>query len=95
MKKLIFVLFFSLSILLLTGCGKTIQKYDGDIQSFSYNYGSFNGGYYAYDISVEEGVPHLVAKGMNGVDLDLDKDIDASYVEKINQVIQDNNLGKY
>ena len=77
MKKLIFVLFFSLSILLLTGCGKTIQKYDGDIQSFRYYYGSFNGGYYEYDISFEDGVSHLVAKGMNGVDLDLDKDIDA------------------
>ena len=92
MKK-VFTLSVILIILLLviTGCGKA-NKIESDINSFTYYYGSYNAGYYKYTISVEENKVMFSVQGHNGVNLNINKEIDSSYLNELSKIIDENKI---
>ena len=92
MRKRIFAFtLVLLSIFVLAGCGKP-NKIESDISSFTYEYGSYNNGYYKYTISVEENEVIFTAEGHNGVNLNIDKKIDSSYLNELSNIINDNKI---
>lgn len=82
---------------ILNGAGKAIndQNYDKEIVSFHYDYGSYNGGFWEYDIYIEENNTYIEANGQNGVDLRIDKQIDDSVLEDISTIINENEIYKW
>ena len=76
------------------GCSSN-KAYEGNITEFEYNYGSFFGGYYEYHLVLDGEVVHVTASGMNGVELDIDKEIDASILEELSLVINTNKLERW
>ena len=94
---------------ILTGCinGKTVgenreksnisdapEKYDGQVVRFEYNYWTMNGSW-DYKIYNENGKTYVEAKGMNGVDLYLDGEINDSVLEDITEVVYENEIYKW
>lgn len=65
------------------------KRMDGKIVGIQYSYGSFNGGYYDYKLTDENGKAHFVAQGGNGVELNIDKEVDPSVLEKLAEIIND------
>ena len=95
MKKVfLFSLFTILILCTFTACGsaKKREKVDSDIKNFSYNYGSYSSGYYNYSILSIGDTVRFVARGYNGVEIDADIDIDKSYLEELNKIINDNKI---
>ncbi len=88
MKKVFTSIILIGIILLVSGCGKTVQN-NSNIKNFTYDYGSYNGGYYSYAITREDDQIHLDAKGMNGVDLNADKSITESDLNELAKIIND------
>ena len=84
MKKYLLVTLLFLSIGLV-GCGK---KDNGKIIRFFYSYGSYNSGEHVYDIEVKDEKATIKANGYNGIELNLDKEISTSYLEKINNIVK-------
>ena len=77
---------------LLTGCAGS-REYKGSITEFSYHYGSYFGGDYEYDLMLQEDhAVHFTARGYNGIELDIDKEVDPSVLEELSSVITDNHL---
>lgn len=92
MRKRIFVfVFILLSIFVVTGCRKS-NKIESNISYFTYEYGSYNSGYYKYAISVEESGVMFVAEGHNGISLDINKEIDSSYLNELSDIINNNKI---
>ena len=92
MKKKILVGFLVIvGLLTLTGCGKG-KKIDSEITSFNYNFGSYNGGYYSYTITDDSNKVTYIATGSNGVDLNINKEIDRSYLEQLAKIINDKKI---
>ena len=92
MKRIfIFSILFVVVLFAISGCKKKVQI-ESDIISFEYNYGSYNGGYYDYKISVNDDIASFAAKGSNGVNLDIDKEIDMSYLVSLSNIINDNKI---
>lgn len=83
-----------LSLVMLSGCAGS-KSYEGSITEFSYHYGSFFCGYYEYDIASHGVEVHFTAIGMNGVELDIDKEVDSSILEELSSVITNNHLEKW
>ena len=48
-----------------------VNSYSDSILSISYEYGSFSGGYWSFDLRLEDGHVFLSAQGSNGVDLEI------------------------
>ena len=95
-KKLLFGLAIIFGLVLLTGCEKKEDvSVDDEIVSFHYSYGSYNGGYYDYDITTQEDKVRFVAKGTNGVDLDEDKEIDKSVLTELSEVVIKNKINDW
>ena len=94
MKRINILKILVLSLLILMGCSSN-KAYKGNITEFEYNYGSFFGGYYEYHLVLDGDVVHVTAEGMNGVDLHIDKDIDASILEELSLVINTNKLERW
>ena len=94
MKRIKIFKILVLSLLILMGCSSN-KAYKGNITEFEYNYGSFFGGYYEYHLVLDGDVVHVTAEGMNGVDLHIDKDIDASILEELSLVINTNKLERW
>lgn len=88
MKKKILILIIVMLMIISTGCEKKEEeKYDGKIISFSYNYGGFSKGYYNYSIEVKDDKVIFEANGHNGVDLNINKEIDSSKLEELAKLI--------
>ena len=68
------------------------EIYDEDIISFEYSYGGYPGGYWDYKIYTENGKTYILARGMNGVDLNINKEIDKSILEDISKIVQENKI---
>lgn len=81
-------------LLLFVGCS-SVKPYEGNIIEFSYQYGSFFGGYYDYHLVLDGDALHVTAQGMNGVELNIDKNIDASLLEELSFIINTNNLERW
>lgn len=71
------------------------EKYIGDITYFSYSYGSFFGGYYDYELKSEDGKVYFIAKGLNGVDLDVQCEIDSSVMKQLQEIVDKYELSKW
>lgn len=71
------------------------DKYNGNITRFKYSYGSYNSGYYNYDIIVDNGIVTLNAKGYNGIDLNINKEIDSLYLIELAQIINEKDIYKW
>ena len=83
-----------LSLAMLSGCAGS-KPYESSITEFSYHYGSFFGGYYEYDIVLQDNAVHFTARGMNGIELDIDKDVDPAVLKELSLVITNNHLEKW
>lgn len=93
MKKIIFITLCITSLLLFTGCNKNqIQQ---EITYFKYEYGSYGGGYYDYTINSEVGKMIFTAKGYNGVELNISKEINKSKLEELSKIIVDQSIDKW
>ena len=88
-KKICLLVIVMLVLFLFTGCKKKINS---EVVKFSYNYGSYNGGYYEYSITKEDGKVKYKARGMNGVSLNKNKEISPSYLKKLSEVIEKNGI---
>lgn len=88
-KKICLLVIAVFSLFLFTGCNK---KTDSEVVKFSYNYGSYNGGYYEYAINKEGKKVIYTARGMNGVSLNKNKEISKSYLKKLTKVIDKNGI---
>ena len=91
MKKIFIFGLLVISVFLITGCNKS-NEIKSDIVSFTYNYGSYHGGYYKYNISKVEDDIIFTAKGSNGIKLDIDKKIDKSYLKELANIINENKI---
>ncbi len=80
-----------LSLMMIAGCAGS-KPYLGDITEFSYHYGSYFGGYYEYDLVLQDDAVHFTARGLNGVELDIDKEVDPSVLDDLSSAISDNHL---
>ena len=95
-KKIIIgaILILIVGVLLLV-CYKKQEKYEGNIVSFEYNYGSYNGGYYNYKIYKQDDKSFIKAIGMDGIELNLDKEVDDTVLKDISKIVKDNKIYKW
>lgn len=91
MKKIFIFGLLVISVFLITGCNKS-NEIKSDIVSFKYYYGGYHGGYYKYTISKVEDDIIFTAKGSNGINLDIDKKIDKSYLKELSKIINENKI---
>lgn len=95
MKKILLNILIIIMALTITGCGKKSvikSEIKSEINSFSYNYGSYNGGYYNYSITTNDNKVTLIAEGYNGVELNINKEIDNVYLEQLSKIINNNKI---
>lgn len=83
-----------LVVVMLTGCAGS-RAYKGKMTEFSYHYGSFFGGYYAYDLVLQGDVVHFTAEGKNGVELSVDKEVDPSVLSELSTVMTDRHVERW
>ena len=81
----------------LVGCGgsPTIEE-PGSLRAFAYSYGSYNEGYWDFDIKPEEQGGEIryrfIATGHNGVEMDVDQYIDQSVMDDLALIIYENDI---
>lgn len=93
MKKSIFITLCIISLLLLSGCNK--KQIYLEITYFKYEYGSYGSGYYDYTINTENGKVLFNANGYSGAELNINKVITQSDLERLSKVITDNGIDKW
>lgn len=99
MKKSIIIL---ITIILLTimiiGTGIFIMNQTNntrepkEIESFEYNYGSYNGGYRKYKIYMEDSKRYISANGNNSINFNIEREIDKSVFDDISKIISENKI---
>ena len=78
-----------LAIILIYSKGEVDKP---NLTVFSFHYGSYNAGYYNYDIT-KIGESYLyVAIGQNGVELDIEKEISSKDILKLEEIISNHNI---
>ena len=111
MKKTIIIIVITLVVLLMITLGtfgviklmKILNNNEGDreiidsnIIEFSYEHGSYFGGYNEYHLYyTEEGIAHIEAIGYNGSELNIDKDIDESVFGEIEKIVNEQEIYKW
>lgn len=111
MKKTIIIIVITLVVLLMITLGtfgviklmKILNNNEGDreiidsnIIEFSYEHGSYFGGYNDYHLYyTEEGIAHIEAIGYNGSELNIDKDIDESVFGEIEKIVNEQEIYKW
>ena len=90
-RRIGLIVLFIVSIFLITGCNSK-EKVESNIISFTYGFGSFTGGYYKYKINVVDNKVMFNATGFNGVELDISKEIDSTYLIQLSNIINDNKI---
>lgn len=60
---------------------------ESEITNLKYEFGSYNGGYYKYEISKEDDIWILKATGSNGIKLNVKKEIDINDINNIQNII--------
>ena len=94
-KSLLLFLLIIGAFFVVTGCGEKGKPNESAISVFSYHYGSFFEGYYGYDIEYTDGKIMFTAKGRNGVDLDINKDIDKAKLDELAKLINEEKIYKW
>lgn len=64
----------------------------GRLLSFSYSYGSYNGGYWSYELYEKDGNTYFIGEGMNGVDLNVVGRVDAAVMEDLTALMQQHGI---
>ncbi len=101
MKRNLLLCFASLILIfMVTACGKADVQTDskdwGVMEDFSYHYGSYNGGYWDYDIAKDEdGLFYITAHGSNGVMLDSYIELDSDIMEELNSLVLEQEIEKW
>jgi hypothetical protein len=99
MRKTIIIFACSSLFILLMSCNLNFIKKEDisekEIKLFEYSYGSFFGGYYEYSISSEDKKMIFKAKGMNGVDLDIEKEITKDEIDDLLKLIVEEDLNSW
>lgn len=90
-KKIIIGAILVVGVIFFVGNSKQ-EKYEGDIVSFEYNYGDYNGGYYNYKIYKQDDKNYIKAKGMNGIELNVEKEVDDTVLKDISKIVKDNRI---
>ncbi len=62
---------------------------------FQYSFGSYNKGYWIYEIQNENGKLYLVGEGHNGVELNGKSEVPADTLEHIESIINQYNIEKW
>ena len=65
------------------------------ITSFRYEYGSYFGGYYDYQIENDDGKNILTASGANGVKLDIQTELSKKELQELSRIINENNIQEW
>ena len=91
MKKIFIFGLLVISVFLITGCNKS-NEIKSDIVSFKYYYGSGEGSIYEYTLSLKEDKVVFTAKGYNDVNLNIEKEIDKSYLKELANIINENKI---
>ena len=68
------------------------ENYDGDIASFEYSFGGYPDEYWDYKIYTENSKTYLLGKGLNGADLNINKEVDNSVLSDISNIIEKNKI---
>lgn len=63
-----------------------------EIVNFKYDYGSYNGGYFEYEISKSNEKTIFTAHGLNGVDLDITTEVEPSTLDDILEIVKNENI---
>jgi len=89
------VLIILLAILLIFTIYKNTKSYDGEIVGIEYSYGGLSGKYKEYKIYIENGKTYIVGKGLSGEKFNINKQVRASVLEDISEIIEDNEIYKW
>lgn len=68
---------------------------NSEIESFIYNYGSGEGEYNEYSINIRDGKYYIKGVGYSESTLNINKVIKSSDMEKLNNIIKDNNIDSW
>ncbi len=90
-KRVLLSIICIIFTIIIAGCEKSDKNYD-KITNFTYNYGSYNGGYYEYNIKKKKKKNIFTAKGYNGVNLNINKEIDEYYLEQLSKIIKETDI---
>ena len=72
------------------------KPYEGNIINFAFGDGSYNGGYYNYEVVRNaDGTVTFHAEGGNGVDLNVDKTIDPAYLDELAVLINEKGIYRW
>lgn len=67
----------------------------GTATSFNYAYGSYNGGYWDYSVYTENESTYFLASGSNGVDLNINVQVDKSVLVDLTKIVMDYKVWKW
>ena len=68
---------------------------NSDIESFTYNYGSGEGAWNEYSITIKNGKYNIKGVGYSESTLNINKDIKSSDMDKLNSIIKENNIASW
>ena len=68
---------------------------NSEIESFEYNFGSGEGTWDEYKITIRDGKYHMTGTGYNSSTININRDITESDMEKLNNIIKDNNIDSW
>lgn len=100
MKKSMKAILICLSILIVTIIVVVIifikpnnkDKYVGEIKSFYYYYGGGEGPAYQYELQSEDGKVYFTAKGLNGVIMNVQCEVDESVMTQLKEIVDTHNI---
>lgn len=93
MKKRYLFIVLLLSIFLFTSCGKKEPvKYKVHLTGFTYSYGNYTKEYCDYSIISDNKTVTYRAHGKKEYSINIDKEIDYSYMDKLDNLIKENNI---
>lgn len=88
-KRLLLVLFFM--IFVISGCSKA-EKFEGSITSFEYTTGSYDSGVVFYNISKDDDKYLFTAEGVNGISLEVNKELSNDDIKTLENVINESKI---
>jgi hypothetical protein len=95
-KKILILLAVAVAVviaLFLWRSPVTNTEMTGDIEKFRYDFGSYFGGYYSYELERRyDGTVAFEASGGNGVELNIYTYIDPAYLEELAQIVNESGI---
>lgn len=94
---LVIVSYFSITYFQKFRKSKVLENtiLSSEIVNFKYDYGSYNGGYYEYEISKSKEKTIFTAYGLNGVDLNIETEVETSTLNDILEIVKEQNIASW